>query len=101
MLHRPVLEDIRLKVEQGYTLTHRVLADDKIADYTVTYTVDHWICDGEIIRILGSSDVTNGILILSDNVTRQLHGTYVLNVRYEDNNTPEILTQFIYVDIYK
>jgi len=101
MLHRPVLEDIRLKVEQGFALTHRVLADDKINDYTVTYTIDHWKCDGEIIRILGTSDVIDGILILNSSVTSQLHGTYTISVRYVDNSTSEILTQFIYVDIYK
>lgn len=101
MLHNPIHEDIRLKVEQGFSLTHKVLSEDEVDRYTVTYTIDHSVCNGEIIQILGTSPVINGILILNESVTKQLHGTYVLNVRYSDNTSSETLTQSIYVDIYK
>ena len=101
MLHNPVHEDVRLKVEQGFSLTHRVLSEDTVDDYDVEFTIDHWICNKEIIRILGASPVINGILILNESITKQLHGTYILNIRYSDKTSSEVLTQSIYVDIYR
>jgi len=101
MLHNPIHEDIRDRVEQGFTYTHRVLAEEDLGKYRVEYTVDHWICNGEMIRILGAMPVNDGILVLDKRVTIQLHGTYILNVSFYDVSTPEILKQSIYIDVYK
>jgi len=101
MLHNPIHEDVKLDVEQGFTLTHRVLAEEDIPKYTVKYTIDHWTCNDGIIRILGETDVINGILILNSSITEKLHGIYMLNVRYYDDNSPEILTETIHVNVYK
>jgi len=100
-MHNPIHEDIRLKVEQGYSLTHRVLTDDEALMYTVKYTVDHWNCDKEIIRILSETSIINGILRLNESVTSRLHGTYTLKVKYTHNTTSEIITETIHVSIYK